>query len=217
MKSPFWKRRSTRIALAVALALGAAKGIWDLVLRDRFVAKKWGVVVPGLVFRSGQVSPYLIEPMLTNNSIRVVLVLRGHNPKRRDHVVQEQVVKKLGLEVCRIPMGGGGRGTVKQYVDAVSRVRRAVAEKTPILVHCHAGAQRTGAVIALYRLLVRGDQPEVAYDEMKAYGWDPRKSMKLVYYLNEKMPEVAAKLAEVGIVDGVPDPLPILIPPASDL
>jgi len=40
----------------------------------------------------------------------------------------------------------------------------------PIYVHCAHGADRTGLIIALYRVFVQGWAPQKAHDEMKAMG-----------------------------------------------
>ncbi len=48
-------------------------------------------------------------------------------------------------------------------------------ESGPVLVHCHHGADRTGLIIALYRLLAQGWSREAAVDELihGGYGFHP--------------------------------------------
>ena len=48
-------------------------------------------------------------------------------------------------------------------------------ETGPVLVHCHHGADRTGLIIALYRLLSQGWSREAAIDELihGGYGFHP--------------------------------------------
>jgi len=46
---------------------------WESGLKYRFTAKRWGVVVPGKIYRSGQISARLIRPMLEDNRIARVV------------------------------------------------------------------------------------------------------------------------------------------------
>jgi protein tyrosine/serine phosphatase len=85
-----------------------------------------------------------------------------------------------------------------------------VREGKPVLVHCAAGAQRTGGVVALYRLLVQGKSPEFAFAEMQKYKYDPRRSPKLLEYVNSHIGEIAEDLVRDGTIERVPDPLPQL-------
>ena len=48
-------------------------------------------------------------------------------------------------------------------------------KRTPVLVHCHHGSDRTGAMVALYRIAVQGWTKEAAVREMTegGYGFHP--------------------------------------------
>ncbi|HUV86117.1 MAG TPA: hypothetical protein VMX79_03305, partial [bacterium] len=43
--------------------------------------------------------------------------------------------------------------------------------RRPVFVHCHAGVDRTGFVVAAYRVKVEGWTPEKAYEEMARLGF----------------------------------------------
>src|SRR5262249_30794903 len=101
-------------------------------------------------------------------------------------------------------------GDVHIYARAVSAVAEAARQGKPVLVHCAAGTQRTGGVVALYRLLVQGKTPEFAFAEMREYKYDPHYSPHLLNYLNEHIAEIAADLVQDGTIERVPDPLPRL-------
>jgi protein tyrosine/serine phosphatase len=53
----------------------------------------------------------------------------------------------------------------KNIVSALKAIKRAEA-KGPVLVHCHHGADRTGVVVAMYRIIYQGWSKEEALDEM---------------------------------------------------
>ena len=44
------------IGLAVAI-IGGSIWVWEDVLEDRLIPKRWGVVEAGAIYRSGQLSP----------------------------------------------------------------------------------------------------------------------------------------------------------------
>jgi protein tyrosine/serine phosphatase len=79
-----------------------------------------------------------------------------------------------------------------------------------VLVHCVAGAQRTGGVIAGYEMLVEKKPVDEAYSQMRKYGHDPRDNPHLIDYLNAHMGELAKMLVDRHVIDRVPVPLPML-------
>ncbi|MEJ2088841.1 MAG: tyrosine-protein phosphatase, partial [Gammaproteobacteria bacterium] len=91
---------------------------------------------------------------------------------------------------------------------AVARVHRAVEDGERVLVHCSAGTQRTGAVIALYRLFVQGWTPDAAMAEMEQYGLDPVDDEILFRFLDNNMTFLGRRLKELGVVATLPAPLP---------
>ena len=54
-----------KIGLIVAV-VAAAIWTWEEVLEDRLIPKRFGVVVPGSIYRSGQLSPTLVQKTLAS-------------------------------------------------------------------------------------------------------------------------------------------------------
>ncbi len=75
-------------------------------------------------------------------------------------------------------------------------------------MHCAAGAQRTGGVIAIYRLLVQKIDPNIVEDEIEKYGCDIDDKPILRSYLNDNMAELAIRLKQAGVIDQIPAPIP---------
>lgn len=209
-RPPFapWSR-PVRFALALALVAIAAVVVWDSV-KYRFIAKRWGVVVPGRVYRSGQLSRWMLEPMLARHNVGTIVDLQGIDPTSEDQEFEIKAAERLGVELLRFPLAGNGTGDIERYADAVQAIAERERAGQPVLVHCAAGSQRTGGVVAAYRLLVRGDSPEEAYAELERFNWDA--DTPLVPFLNAQMRELAQRLVERGVIERVPEPLPQIGP-----
>lgn len=74
-----------------------------------------------------------------------------------------ELIKSLGFKYIHISMTASRpkKETFKKYLDAVGD-----PENHPIFVHCHHGADRTGAAVALYRIKIEHWKPEDAITEM---------------------------------------------------
>src|SRR5258707_15511742 len=54
-------------------------------LRDRFVPKRWGLVVEGKIYRTGQLSRHLVKQVLQDNHIQTVVDLTFANAENPNH------------------------------------------------------------------------------------------------------------------------------------
>jgi protein tyrosine phosphatase (PTP) superfamily phosphohydrolase (DUF442 family) len=196
------------IGLLVAV-VGGAIWLWEDVVEDRVIPKRWGVVEQGAVYRSGQLSGALVERTFRDNGIEVVVSLRPDEPGNKDHEAERRAVEDLGIEWLVFPLRGDGTGDVVNYAKAVAAMVEAKRQGKPVVVHCAAGTYRAGGVVAAYRLLVEGADPADVYAEMLDYDYDPDDENPPAY-LNEHMGEIAALLVEMGAIEKVPDPLPVL-------
>ncbi|VAX36441.1 hypothetical protein MNBD_PLANCTO02-479 [hydrothermal vent metagenome] len=198
--------------LVVILLIATGATLWQTTLKHRFIAKKFGVVVPGKVYRSGQISEWMLEPTLKKYKIQVVIDLNGRDEADPHQTAEIATVKKLGIEHYRFQLAGDGTGNIQDYANAIEIIDQCTKEEKPVLVHCAAGAQRTGGVVATYRMLVLKESPESAYAELPKYGWKLRKNKILLTYVNEHMQELAELLVNKGVIKKVPQPLPVLGP-----
>jgi protein tyrosine phosphatase (PTP) superfamily phosphohydrolase (DUF442 family) len=99
---------------------------------------------------------------LAKMGVRSVINLRSRNEEREQ-------VEAHGMRSFGVPMSAFGE--VNQQM-----VRRAVALMTnpanqPVYVHCLQGRDRTGVVVAVYRMEIDGWSREEALEEMQAYGF----------------------------------------------
>ena len=167
--------------------------------KEYFQPKRWGVVEEGAIYRSGQISRRIIKKTLQQYQIKAIVDLCGDRPHDADQAAERQAAAELRIEYQSFPLGGKGTGDIKNYAGAITAMVKAKQEHKPVLVHCAAGAQRTGGVIAAYRLLVRGDEPAGVLEEMRKYGWKPDDNPYLMIFLVQRMPELAGQLQANGM------------------
>ncbi len=185
-----------KILVSVCVILGVSILVWEKFLEDRLVAKRWGVVEPGKIYRSGQISSHLIEPMLRENNIRKVIALNGSDLNKPYLKTEVETARKLNIEHQVLHLIGDGTGNVDDYAEAVAELMRCEKAGKPVLVHCAAGAQRTGGVVAAYRMLVQKKTPEEAYQELMIYDWKPHKDQALIDYLNQNLATLSKLLEQ---------------------
>ena len=111
------------------------------------------------VFRSRQPNRAAFEA-LEKMGIQSVLNLRTS-------FADKKLIKGLSFHYYQVPMSPD-RITTEQLVEALKVLKDA---PKPILVHCVHGADRTGAVIAMYRIIFEGWTKQEALDEMIKGGY----------------------------------------------
>ena len=191
---------------------GIGVGLWVFLVRDRVVPKRFGVVVAGEIYRSGQISRYLIADVIDRYQIGTIVDLNGFDPNDADQQAEVTVSRLKGVRHCCFPLRGNATGKIAHYADALEAIVGSQRSRIPVLVHCYAGTQRTGACISFYRLLVLKDRPENVYQELVRYGWDAGSDQVLIEYVNSHLRELAALLVQRHVLDRVPDAVPSLHP-----
>jgi uncharacterized protein (TIGR01244 family) len=80
-----------------------------------------------------------------------------------------QVLDGSGIRAVRIPINTWA--IRDKHVIATMRSIRAAEQQGPVLLHCLHGADRTGMMAAMYRMLYQGWPREKAIDELKNGGY----------------------------------------------
>ena len=181
--------------------------IWHNYLEYRIFPKRWGVVETGRLYRSGQISPSLIKKELQEHHIKVVVDLQFHENSAAQ-IAEAKAIEQLGIKQYRFPLNGNGTGDIKHYAAAIATIKQSLANGQPVLVHCAAGTQRTGGVIAVWQTLVRGESVPTAIAELERYDWRPKKNRILLEYLDQNMNQLVAALVELDVLPKAPDKLP---------
>ena len=198
-------RRTLCICTLTVGLVVAGLVFWNNGLRDRIFPKRWGEVEKGLVYRSGRIHPALLEETFKKYGIDHIVNLSGRDARSTP---EDKVAAKLGIEVSYIPMHPDGSASPEDYASAIKEIVRNAKEGKQVLIHCSAGVQRTGGVVAAYRLLIQQADPHEVYDELVRYDWKPDKDQELLDFLNANMGEVARLLEAEGILAKPPDNIP---------
>ena len=96
--------------------------------------------------------------------MRTVVVLRTSIPQH-----ERSAAAQVGLELVHVPMDGAKLPSFEEVDRALAVVLD--ASKRPVLVHCAHGEERTGAVIAAYRVVAEGWEPAAAEAEAIRLGF----------------------------------------------
>ena len=163
-------RRHQKVALALALVAtfgGASAVIWH---QSGELPKRFSVVVEGRLYRSGRVTPLQLESLAREHGVQTVLSLL--DPTAPESVAERRAAERLGLRWLNVALPGDGASTPEQrqrlksilFDDAVG----------PLLVHCAAGANRTGLAVGLYRLHKQAWTVDRVLDEMRSLGFKDR-------------------------------------------
>lgn len=204
------RKRMWLTIIGLAVLSGAGIWVWKDILEDRFIPKRFGVVEHGRIYRSGQLSVSLVKNVLAEHNIKLIVDLNSREPDNPDQQAEIDAAVELKIRILRFPLGGKGTGDINKYARAITAICEAEKNNTPVLVHCAAGTQRTGGIVAAYRLLVQKKDLNFVIRELKHYGWRPKRNPALLPYLNDNMAELASLLKQADVIDQIPQPLPVL-------
>jgi protein tyrosine/serine phosphatase len=97
--------------------------------------------------------------------ISTVIDLRDND----DNALKEKAkVEKAGMRFLNYPLGNWSRPDIKDIENILAEINSAANQ--PVFVHCKRGSDRTGTVIAVYRIAHDGWDAKRASDEAKTFG-----------------------------------------------
>ena len=117
------------------------------------------------VLRGGQPSDDGFKK-LAKRGVKTVVHLRWTDEHSIPH--EKQVVEADGMRFVSVPMKGIGAPSLEQVSKVLSVLED--GDNWPVFVHCRRGSDRTGTVLACYRIVHDHWQNQKALDEAKAYG-----------------------------------------------
>jgi len=142
------------------------------------------------VFRGGQPSDQG-WPSLAHLGVKTIIDLRlkDEHPTERE----AQAVEAAGMRYFNVPM----HGIVAPSDEQVAKVLTLFDSTTDgsVFVHCRRGADRTGTVIACYRMIHDGWDNQKAFKEAKSLGMSWTQIGMKRYVLNFQAPTMRAASA----------------------
>jgi len=196
------RRRAIGIVLLLGL-LGGAVTWWYGGLRNWFIPDNFGVVVPGKIYRSAQINRRILRRTLEENHIALIVDLSHEDSA--DARAERTIAAEMGVKRISLLLGGNGTGDPAVYPRAIKAIVDANRQGKAVLVHCQSGAQRTGGVVATYRILVEGMPRDQAFDEAKRYHHSPHSNPLLFPFVEQHLDQWKAQLQAEGILQGVED------------
>lgn len=194
--------------LVVIATVGACFLFWREAIAPNLFAKRFGIVEPGKIYRSGKLTPAALGRLHDEYGIRTVLDLGAYPIGSADEEREQRAAETLGIKRVRYDLAGDSTGNPNVYVVAL-RMMTDPAQQ-PILVHCGAGTERTGCAVILYRHIIQGVPYSQAYDEAEAAGHDPGRNPVLFKTLLDWAGPIEAAYRSGGQVAGAPPtPQPI--------
>jgi protein-tyrosine phosphatase len=186
--------------VAVVIIVGGGIAAWFGGMRNQFFPKDFGAVEPGRLYRSGQISRRVLPGTLSRYHISLVVDLSSPSEPNPDAIAEKRIDADAGARHLYLPLGGDGLGNPQRYVDAIAAIANCNRHGGAALVHCQAGSERTGGVIAVYRILIEGRSKAEAYAEMERYGFSPSRNPKLIPFLEAHLDQWRAELSAAGIL-----------------
>lgn len=120
-------------------------------------------VTPGVLYRSKQLTDQEFYHFIKKHGIRTVINLRGKFTDARWYRSEIAVMKKYGLTHLDFKLSATDI-VAPEKLDSI--ISLCMASPKPLLVHCKAGADRTGLFCAAWKLSVEGRPPAEALRQL---------------------------------------------------
>ncbi len=139
-------------------------------LKDPFTDIPAFAQVNEIIYRGGYPKP---EGYARLRALGIKTMINLSNDTGKRYEQEQKTAREYNINLVRIPLS--------VYVwpedDKVLTFLRTVLtpENQPVFVHCTSGRDRTGAMIAVYRVVVEGVSIKNAYKEALQYGFWPYK------------------------------------------
>jgi protein tyrosine/serine phosphatase len=126
---------------------------------DFRLSKNFHEIEPGTYYRSAQLTKKEFASAINKYHIRTIVNLRGESPKEKWYRDEVAVTSENNVALFSIGMSAGKiphKANVVKLLDIFKTAER------PMLVHCQAGADRTGEASAIYQMLYMNKSKEEA-------------------------------------------------------
>src|SRR5215475_126402 len=123
-------------------------------------------VVPGEVYRSGQLTEGQWATYLQKYAIKSLLNLRGEHREAGWYQGEVRTAARLGVTHYDVKMSAI-RELDHEMVETILAIIRQAS--TPLWIHCRSGADRSGLIASLYLFAIEGQRAEVAAQQLSIF------------------------------------------------
>lgn len=138
-------------------------------------------VAPNVLRGPAPATPEMFARLVKNHKVKTIIsLLDPSNPKEIGLIeLEKKMARKMGVELKFVSMPFG----VHPPETSIAKFLSTVADKTKgqIYIHCRLGRDRTGTMVAVYRMAMQGVGPRKALAEMKSFGYNPVRDTWLTY------------------------------------
>ncbi|MGA7877827.1 MAG: dual specificity protein phosphatase family protein [Desulfoferrobacter sp.] len=110
-------------------------------------------ITAGEAYRSGQLDKDELQYYLSKYGIRSVINLRGKNARERWYLQEKEICRDSKVAHYDLALSATNEPS-RRKIEELVRLFREVPR--PVLIHCQAGADRSGIAAALWKVIVDG-------------------------------------------------------------
>jgi protein tyrosine/serine phosphatase len=160
-------RRAFLLGLPLTLALGCGR-FHGLDIGLMTPLDNFHTVEAGRLYRSAQLGKVTLANVIHKYDVRTVVNLRGESPGSSWYDNEKACCQANGARLVNIAMESERMPSRDALLELYNTFENG---EYPMLVHCKAGSDRTGAAVAIWRMLVCGESKQAAERELSAaYG-----------------------------------------------
>ena len=164
------------------------------------------------VYRGGQP---LQEGWKSLSKLGIKTVIDLRRPSEHSTTDEERAVTALGMRYINVPMNGLASPTEAQVTKVLALMN--AAADGPVFVHCKRGADRTGTIVACYRMGHDGWDNKKAFREAKDLGmsWIEIAMKRYILAYQPPVRDTDTQVAEAPKPNVTPAPAVLVPAPAA--
>jgi len=121
------------------------------------------IITPGKAYRSAQLDRDELKYYIKKYNIKSILNLRGENPNAAWYIEELQVSSELNVKHYDIALSAKRELTDEEVRKLIEIFKSA---PRPVLIHCKSGADRSGLVAAMWKVVVDGEPKSEARKQL---------------------------------------------------
>ena len=200
-------RRTGLTVIAVVLVIGSY--FLMMAVLDRSPWLNFEVVHEGRLLRSGQAQEADLEWMHEEYGLETIINLRGKSDGHQNIFAHNNNIRMVVLDMSAddpptprqmeffFSIMRGDTIDMREYEDILEKTtavqKKKVKFELPVLIHCQGGSDRTGVMVALYRMAFQGWDLEEAKNEMMSHWHIPFAHPRQFEFLEEMSEKIESE------------------------